>query len=402
VRWRNEKWDGSLNRDADLVLLDRDDAGAWLWIARGTTIRRPKGSYPHPCDAVVFVPAHGRWAATWLFDFEPALYVDVTDRVVFDGDLISSVDVDLDVIRHCDGSVRLLDEDEFAHNTAALGYPADLIDRARSTATELVEAVSSHQPPFTPLPDRADIVDAIASLRTEAEPFADWMRAPNIAGHTDVYELENEAIARDGRLDAALHRLAPWDDLDLLDIGCGTGFWLTHYGALARRVVGVEPDPTLLALARERTAGCTNVEVLPGSAERLPFDDESFDIAHARFAYFFGPGAEAGLDEVARVLRPGGVLLVVDNSWRGGEFAELLHASDAGNAVFDPNETDRWWADRGAVRHEVAGGWRATSPDELERILRIEFAAEVVDGFVTRRPPSAELDYRYAVFEWRR
>ena len=232
------------------------------------------------------------------------------------------------------------------------------------------------------------------------EELSDWQRAPNIAGAPDVYELENEALARDGRLDAALSGLAPWYRRTVLDVGCGTGFWLGRYAATADRVIGVEPDPALLRLAAERTRGIANVTVRRGSAEHLPAADASVDVVHARFAYFFGPGSERGLDEVARVLAPGGVLLVVDNSWSGGDFARLLRASNIGNAEIDPDLTDRWWAGRGAVRHEVEGGWQARSHLELDRILRIEFPGDVVDAFVAEHDGAA-LSYRYAVFEWR-
>lgn len=235
---------------------------------------------------------------------------------------------------------------------------------------------------------------------TDAGGLADWRRAPNIAGDPATYELENEAIARDGRLDEALRAVAPWDGLTLLDIGCGTGFWLPRYADTARRVVGIEPDPELLPLAVERCGALTHVEVRHGSAEHLGLDDDSVDLAHARFAYFFGPGAERGLREVERVLAPGGALIVVDNSRSGGDFARLLDAATAGNAADDPIETDRWWAERGAERHEVRGGWRAASRSELEAILRIEFAGQVVDDFMADHDGSS-LTYHFAVYEWR-
>ena len=229
--------------------------------------------------------------------------------------------------------------------------------------------------------------------------MGDWIRAPNITSDPATYELENEALLRDGRLDEALYEIAPWDDRTLVDVGCGTGFWLPIYSRLAGSVIGVEPDPTLLAVGSTRSLAA-NVEIRRGSAEHLPVADGTAHVVHARFAYFFGPWADPGLAEVARVLAPGGVFLAVDNSWSGGDFARLLHAEDDGDAPLDPNDTDRWWADRGARRHEVHGGWQASSTQELERILRIEFTDRVVDDFMaTHTSPS--LSYRFAVYEWR-
>lgn len=229
----------------------------------------------------------------------------------------------------------------------------------------------------------------------------DWVVAPNIAGDAATYELENEAIARDGRLDEALRGIEDWSGRRLLDIGCGTGFWLPRYATDAAHVVGVEPDPTLVAAARERTAGLAEVTVLRGSAEHLPLEDASVDLAHARFAYFFGAGAEAGIDEVTRVLRPGGILVAVDNDWGHGEFAELLRDATGGNADLDPRATARWWRERGAERVDVLGAWRCRSPEELERILRLEFAGETVDRYLARHPGRHDITYGFALFALR-
>ncbi|MGF1667253.1 MAG: class I SAM-dependent methyltransferase [Acidimicrobiia bacterium] len=227
--------------------------------------------------------------------------------------------------------------------------------------------------------------------------FDDFVPAPNISGDPEIYELENQAIAADGRLDSALRSVADWSGRRLLDIGCGTGFWLSLYATDASSVVGVEPDPDLVAHAERRVEGLDNVRVVRGSAEHLPLPDASVDVAHARFAYFFGPGAEQGLAEVRRVLAPGGVFVTVDNSWRSGEFAELLVDSSEGNGAIDPTVTDTWWADNDAERVEVDAGWAAGSTDELRRILRIEFPSDTVDRF-ERRHARADLTYAMALF----
>ena len=55
------------------------------------------------------------------------------------------------------------------------------------------------------------------------------------------------------------------------------------------------------------------ITVMRGLRRRCRCQDASVDVVHARWAYFFGPGCEPGLAELARVVRPGGVAFVVDN-----------------------------------------------------------------------------------------
>jgi SAM-dependent methyltransferase len=232
--------------------------------------------------------------------------------------------------------------------------------------------------------------------------FDDFRRAGNIASDPQTYELENEAIARDGRLDRALREVADPTGRELLDVGTGTGFWLPRYALEAASVTGVEPDPDLLRAAEVRVASIGNAQALAGSAEHLPLDDAAMDVVHARFAYFFGPGADAGLEEVLRVLRPGGTFVAVDNDWGWGEFSQLLELATTGNAALDPDETDAWWRARGAERIDVRAGWHARSSEELEAILRLEFAHEVVDRFLAGRQPSDRISYGVALFVLRR
>lgn len=91
----------------------------------------------------------------------------------------------------------------------------------------------------------------------------------------------------------------------VLDVGCGPGA-LT--GALAQllgpeSVVAVDPMPAFVAAARERSPG---VDVRESSAENLPFDDDTFDVAMAQLVVHFMEDPLVGLTEMARVTRPGG------------------------------------------------------------------------------------------------
>jgi SAM-dependent methyltransferase len=232
--------------------------------------------------------------------------------------------------------------------------------------------------------------------------FPDFSPAPNIAEHPDVYERENEAIDPAGVLWQALREQADWGGRTLVDLGCGTGFWLPRYTSDpggAARVIGVEPDPALLTEARRRVG--ERIEVLAGSAERLPLPDASVDVVHARFAYFFPPGCDAGLAEALRVLRPGGALVVIDNDRRHGEFADLLARSAWAAPQGAADSTDAWWQAAGARRTEVVSGWECRDPAELESVLRIEFPTHVVDDWLADHPGRRGLTYGYALFTTR-
>jgi SAM-dependent methyltransferase len=228
--------------------------------------------------------------------------------------------------------------------------------------------------------------------------FTDWMPAPNIRDAPHLYEIENQAIDHDGELLAAIRDVATWSGRDLVDLGCGTGFWLPMYAADASRVIGVEPDPVLRDTAQRRASDLDNVTVVGGSAEHLPLPDSSVDVIHARFAYFFGPGSDVGLAAVMRALRPGGSLVVIDNDYGHGEFAGILRDASEGNAAFDPAAIDRWWIDQGALRSDVLSSWQFDSRTDLEAVLRNEFRDGAAESWLRSHPDRTSLSYSYAVF----
>ena len=246
-------------------------------------------------------------------------------------------------------------------------------------------------------PARAGAATAATPGRPRSA-FPDFRFAPNLGGRPAVYELENRALHQAGHVLSAMRGLAPWAGRTLVDLGCGSGFWLPVYAAEAARVIGVEPDHVLLGTARHRVDGTPGIKAVAGSAEHIPLPDSSADVVHARFAYFFPPGTDAGLTEVLRVLRPGGRLIVVDNDYRWGEFSGLLAASATRPPAQTAARTDQWWAERGATRHEVRSELRFGSRADLAAVLHIEFPAGVAADWLARHPGATSLSYGYVLF----
>ena len=227
--------------------------------------------------------------------------------------------------------------------------------------------------------------------------LSDFAPAPNQGGDPTLYEVENLAFDRRGLVLDAMRSIAPWSGKTLIDLGCGSGFWLTGYSD-AVRVIGIEPDTSLLPLAEARD---TRAEVLHGSAEHIPLPDASVDVVHARFAYFFGEGCDPGLAEVRRVLAPGGTFIAIDNDLRRGDFAELLASSYTWATEQAAAATDSWWEARGAIRTEVFSDWTFDSRDDLAAVLHLELNPDVAESWLSANPDSLSLTYGYVLFSIR-
>jgi SAM-dependent methyltransferase len=139
------------------------------------------------------------------------------------------------------------------------------------------------------------------------------------------------------------------DEADVLDVGSGTGSlaiatlrtWPRH------RVTGIDPSGGMLEVARrtaddqldERTARHFRAEV--ASADRLPFEDATFDVAISSFVLQLVDDRPAAIREIRRVLRPGGTF-----AWVAWERTERAYEPDRianellDEAGFDPPEPD--------------------------------------------------------------
>jgi phosphatidylethanolamine/phosphatidyl-N-methylethanolamine N-methyltransferase len=189
---------------------------------------------------------------------------------------------------------------------------------------------------------------------TIAKAYARW--AP-------VYDLVFGAVFDYGRKAAiaAAERVGG----RILDVGVGTGLSLSEYSR-SNRLSGVDLSEPMLRKAQERVAefGLTNVETLAVmDAETLGFPDAFFDVVVAQYVITVVPDPEATLDEFARVLKPGGEIILVNH----------IGAEEGLRKAFE-----RWFA---PMARRL--GWRPEFP-----WARLSEWAERADGIrvIERRP----------------
>jgi SAM-dependent methyltransferase len=207
--------------------------------------------------------------------------------------------------------------------------------------------------------------------------------SPNIWHWPGIYEVENRAQDDGGALWRVLRQRCDWAGLDVVDVGCGDGFHLPLFAATARTVVGAEPHPPLARRACRRVSAFPGVAVRVAPAHRLPLDDASVDLVHARTAYFFGPGCEPGLTEAERVLRPGGTLAIVDLDASCSPYGDWMRAD---LPQYDPDAVELFFERQGFSSVRVDTVWRFEDRASLEAVLGIEFSAKVARRAVQETP----------------
>ena len=156
----------------------------------------------------------------------------------------------------------------------------------------------------------------------------------------------------DSEVERAVSRMVPVSGIgDLLDLGTGTGRMLTLLGNRVDRAVGLDLSKEMLAIARANLdrAGLPHCQVRLGDLYQLPLPGDSVDIAimHQVLHYLEDP-ADA-LAEAARVLRPGGRLLVVDF---GRHNVDTLRSEHAHRWLGFDDEQLREWLSAAGLRSE--------------------------------------------------
>lgn len=140
----------------------------------------------------------------------------------------------------------------------------------------------------------ANAADAMAAR------YAEW-RASRLGRITDALEK---------RLFATM--IGPVDGKRLLDVGCGDGVLAIGFARRGAAVTGVDLDPAMLDAARAKARALAAAEFIEANAVALPFKDEAFDIVYASALLCVAPDRGRIVREIARVMKPGGRVVIGD------------------------------------------------------------------------------------------
>jgi ubiquinone/menaquinone biosynthesis C-methylase UbiE len=194
----------------------------------------------------------------------------------------------------------------------------------------------------------------------------------------------------------AVHPLAP--SAFILDVGAAQGLFVLSCAEMGYRCIGVEPWPDA-RLAAEQIARLRgrDTTIVDGTAESLPFEDETFDFVHAKSVVEHVDDAEATFREVYRVLKPGGVFWFLTASAMCPRQSEIRGFPGFG---WYP---DRWkirimeWAKDHrpeAVGHTIRPAYHWFTPWKARRMLREAGFTSVLDRWDLRLAGEGGLFYR--------
>jgi len=140
----------------------------------------------------------------------------------------------------------------------------------------------------------------------------------------------------------------------LLDLGTGTGRMLALLAPLYDRAVGIDASPSMLAVARANLdeAGIAGAQVRLGDIYNLPLPRDGFEVVTIHQVLHYLDDPERALSEAARVLRPGGRMLIVDFAPHDLEFLRAEHAHR--RLGFGEDQVRQWIEARGLALDRVA------------------------------------------------
>jgi SAM-dependent methyltransferase len=211
-------------------------------------------------------------------------------------------------------------------------------------------------------------IDHLAAIRAERTAAAERF----FAAHAHEWDALRSLHAADEAVEAAMHKLLPAPLGRVVDLGTGTGRMLELFGG--HGAIGLDRSPEMLRLARVKLDG-RGVELRQGEVTALPLDNAAADtvIVHQVLHYLADPAT--AIAEAARILAPGGRLLIAD--FAAHDHEELRDTAAHARLGFDDAQIAGWLAESGLTldaTETLQGGtltvklWRAAKPAQTRKL----------------------------------
>ena len=186
---------------------------------------------------------------------------------------------------------------------------------------------------------------------------------------------DNGDYGREFVLDAPMmERVRAHDIRTALDVGCGEGRFCRMLQTLGISTVGVDPTDSLLRQAKQRDP---NGDYRIGRAERLEFLDASFDLVVSYLTLIDITDMRAAIAEMARVLRPGGTLLIAN-------LTSFSTAAVNGGWTTDASGEPRYCIDQYLTERAQWEQWRGMRVLNWHRPLSVYLSALLAEGLILR------------------
>ena len=148
----------------------------------------------------------------------------------------------------------------------------------------------------------------LAAVRADRAAAA----AQYFTGHAEQWDAIRSLHVADSAVEDRMRIILGASVGRLVDIGTGTGRMIELFGGAADHAIGVDRSPEMLRLARAKLDGRTGWELRQGDISALPMADATADTVILHQVLHFIPAPEAALAQAARLLAPGGRLLIAD------------------------------------------------------------------------------------------
>ena len=151
--------------------------------------------------------------------------------------------------------------------------------------------------------------------------------------------------------DAAIAKAHLPENAVVADVGTGTGFVAHGLASRAAHVIGFDASTDMLAVAQRNLSNLNNVEFREAAGDQLPVPDGTFDGVFANMFLHHAPDPARTIKELARTLKPGGVICITDldtheHEWQREQMADLWLG-------FERDDIRRWYAAAGLSNIDV-------------------------------------------------